>query len=322
MTIQDYQLSVQIDWRNLAKIPKDQQSEGLCIQAVNMDWRALEFVKISNSSLNFRAVGTDGAALQFVPKDKQTEELCLLAIMTGTFEDENPLQYAHIKTFYVCKAAVEKYDDSLRYITAPSPELCMIAVKTFYKAINYIESPSKSLLKAAVSNSYLALGCKALLQNQTEELCLLGLHQSHKAAIYFKSGYSRDFYMKAITFNPASFAYFPKNIVDYEMVLEAVKLDWRTILFAPNNMLTEELCLAAYDQNPATLRFLMNEFYIEKDFAFTDAEFRMERILDAQVLQSIITMNTERELSVQLESHRSNSTSAIITSTNRRNDIL
>ncbi len=87
-----------------------QQTEDICLTAVQEDGRALRYVENKTPEICMTAVKQDGLALEYV--ENQTPEICLAAVS----EDWEALQFVKDQTEEICTAAVRQDPRALQYV--------------------------------------------------------------------------------------------------------------------------------------------------------------------------------------------------------------
>ena len=86
------------------------RDESYCLEAVEADGYALQYVKEQTEAICLKAVEADGYALRYVKE--QTEAICLKAVERNGYA----LQYVKEQTEAICLKAVEADGYALRYV--------------------------------------------------------------------------------------------------------------------------------------------------------------------------------------------------------------
>lgn len=224
------------DYTQLKNIPEVEQTPELVEFALKENWRALEFVKNPTDEQIRFALLIDGSAIRFIKKSRQTEDLCIAAIRTGTRTKFNILKNIKVQT----------------------NAICLEAVKSNPSVYKDCKIQSDEIKRAAITRSYRIL---VDIEDQDEEICLWALSKSFSAPVYFNKVFTEDFYKKCIDLNNECLRSFTKEILSYDLALYAVRNDWRTLNYfsSDSEYLTEELCMAAYQQDIRALQFLWSE---------------------------------------------------------------
>ena len=100
-----------------------------------------------------------------------TEEECLIAI--NDKHNKYSLMLCKIQTPEICKIAVQKSGQQLRFVRNQTPELCLAAVKRDGIALQYVHDKTPEICLAAVENDGMAL---EYVKEQTLEICLAAMN--------------------------------------------------------------------------------------------------------------------------------------------------
>jgi hypothetical protein len=109
------------------------QTDKICIAAVQQIGLALKFVNNKTYKICLLAIKTDGMALKYVPI--KTEDLCLIAIRRHTYAF-----ICGIQTEATCHLAIKKDPFMIKYIRIQTPELCEMALKLNPLVSKYIKN--------------------------------------------------------------------------------------------------------------------------------------------------------------------------------------
>ena len=118
----------------------DNQSEELCMKAVEKNGYVLEYVKNKTYNICIKAIETCPMALKYV--DNQMYGMCLKAVQL----DGLALQYVKCKTHKICETAVEENAMALQYVPEEiqTEVMCLSAVKKQWKALQYVFNKNKT----------------------------------------------------------------------------------------------------------------------------------------------------------------------------------
>lgn len=133
---------------DLQTVPPDKQTYAMCYDSVMTDWRQLRYVSAKNQTeeMCLKAVQQSGCALQYI--EEQTPELCLTAVK----QFGGSLQYVQHKTPEICAVAVKQYENALEYVPEElqTPEMCLEAVKKMFGSLGMQKN---RLLRCALRRS-------------------------------------------------------------------------------------------------------------------------------------------------------------------------
>jgi hypothetical protein len=156
------------------------QTEAICLVAAQQNGLALEYVNDQTEAICLAAVQEDGLALIYV-KD-QTEAICLAAVQ----KDGLALQYVLDQTEAICSEAVKNNGLALKYARDQTEAICWIAVKEDNRALKYVLDQTENICLTAIRENGLAL---KYIKNKTEKICLTAVRQNRLALKYVKSEY-------------------------------------------------------------------------------------------------------------------------------------
>jgi hypothetical protein len=104
------------------------------IELVTCNPYALIIVKNQTDEICIAAVQQNGRTLVYVKN--QTDEICIAAVQQDAFA----LLYVKNQTSEICMAAVQQDGSTLQYVRQQTPEICMAAVQQYGWACTYIKS--------------------------------------------------------------------------------------------------------------------------------------------------------------------------------------
>ena len=124
---------------NILSLVKN-QTESICIAAVNSYGMALEYVINQTPRICKHAVEQDGLALQFVKN--QTYDLCYSAMV----ENPNSIGMVDKQTEELCLLAIGSKPDAMRDVTNQTALLCEKVISTFQYGILLIREPTEDMV--------------------------------------------------------------------------------------------------------------------------------------------------------------------------------
>lgn len=207
----------------------------------------------------------DYRELKNISESEQTDDLVQMAIRMNI----RALKFIKNPTNDQIRFAIERDGAAIQYVKKKrqTEELCLAAIR---KGTNssvdiflHCDIQTPEVCREAINRSFFAL---AHVQEQSEELCLLALKQTGLAAAYFKKTFDVDFYKKCVQINYDCLQFFKnKDIFNYDFALFSVSKNWKSLNYFTddNKYFTEELCLAAYNQDVRSLQFLWPDFAFE-----------------------------------------------------------
>lgn len=342
-----------------------EQSVVHALVAVRQNWKLLEFIHNQCNNVIYEAIKQSPEALSLVRN--QTEEICEYAcrmhrdaLRYVRFQTEslillsvknNGLALAHAKfqTPDICLAAVSNDGMALSWVNKQTPEIVDAALHNCVEVFQFIKQQTNDLCLYAVSRD----GC--LLEhvhNQTKEIVLAAIDQNPQAANFIRIGslatlcealksneflphffdnpefISDDQILQSVKLNGMRLQNFSRRATP-EIELAAVRQNWKAIQYVQNY--SEEVCLAAYDQNILALRILAPQFGFESNLSYSDEVSRMQDFLesrpvdfenDIDILNQLISLHTARQLAVALQDQSIISNKMTSKISRRRIDLL
>ena len=196
-------------WINI--IPKDgcaleyvkNQTDNICISAVQQNGNALQYVKNQTNNICISAVQQNGYAIQFIKNPSET--LCKLAVM------ESGYVLTYIKeqqTEDICKLAIQRYSDALRFVKEQTDDICKLAVKKDGLLLQYVKNQTTEICKLAIQQNSHAL---QYVKEQTLELCILAVQQNSHALQYVKKQFKTESNLLKICKSVDSLSSYPKH---------------------------------------------------------------------------------------------------------------
>lgn len=151
----------------LMQLTEKEQTEEMCMIAVEKDGKLLKEVYDQTTPVKARALFNHPEALQYVrdqtPEDcliavsndgmalryvkHQTERICLTAIR----QNAEAIIYVKNQTWAIKRAAVVKDGMTLRFITFPTEQLIELALRRNPEAIIYVKEPSQEMITAVLN---------------------------------------------------------------------------------------------------------------------------------------------------------------------------
>ena len=108
----------------------------------------------------------DGYFLRCLRKEEQTEEICKIAVQKNC----DAIKYVKEQTEELCKFAVHQSCHLLQFVKNQTEELCKLAVQQDDEAFWYVRNQTEEICKLAVQQNGLSL---KYVRNQTDEICKL-----------------------------------------------------------------------------------------------------------------------------------------------------
>lgn len=252
---------IRLDYTYLSTVTSDLQTEDLIDAAFDNSWRALGQIKKPTDAHFLRAVALDGEAISLIPESRLTEELCVEAINTGTNRDIHVIELIKNQTEAMCLASVLASPGTISCCHVLTEKVCLAALHEDYSVFNKIPK-----------------------EFQTREVSLTALYASPNTARWLRNDFNEDFYVQACEMDGTLLMYFKDEIKSSRVCMAAVKQHWRSLGYVPKHLLTEEICILAYNQNIQALRFL----WADQGF-----ESRPVSLEDHRVIHTFITYHEE-----------------------------
>lgn len=281
--ITDLTAKVKCNYKELMNISAEDQTEEMIDIALRQHWNALHYAKNPTDAQILKSIQMNGAAIKNVPISRQTEDLCLEAIKIGSVIT-HPFLVMAVQTKKICIAALRRASfanalEVFKGIKNKDREICTLAVQKNYKALAHVPD---SILD--------------------EDIYLSAISEYNDAATFCEGVFSKEFFERSLQLNPSTFACFnptkinAENLFTRENCLKAIKDDWSNLQYIPRELLTEEICLAAYEQDILTLRILSKVHFSLPALSAFDRERRMSYSLHIQkkaIEHEQITLNEE-----------------------------
>lgn len=282
-------------WKVLAKIPgvslknvRDVSRE-IILEVLKNAGRELAYVANPTAEMCITAVKQDGRALQYVPADMQTEELCLMAARAPRGEvlqwvtnqteqicdlacqyDIFNIRHTKFLNATICRNAVERYGDLLKYVKEQTEELCLIAVRKDGLALQYVKEQTEAIRLVAVTQneraimfvsnpsrevSEIAVAKIGMLlkyvTDQTEQICLAAVANDGLAIKYVKKQ-TYPVCLAAVRQNGLAIAHVQKRRIDLCCV--AIKKNYLAFYHIPFKNLQLLKCAINHEQLLADLK--------------------------------------------------------------------
>lgn len=129
----------------------DEQTEDICVAAIEFLGCNLAYVKEQTERLCFLAINTHDNTLKYVRN--QTEEMCLEAVGFDPYD----LRYVHNQTIRICLAAVSVDGEAVQFVRNQTDDICLEAVKNDWGALQYVINQTKEICLAAARKNRNAL---------------------------------------------------------------------------------------------------------------------------------------------------------------------
>lgn len=231
---------VQINGRALEWVKK--QSPQICLAAARNDGSALEWVQEQNLEICLAAVVKNGKALQWA-KD-QSPELSLIAVQ----QNAEALRWVKEQTTAVCMEAVRRDGDALRWVKNQTPEICLAAVANKGMAIDQVKEQTTEICTAALLNDGIAI---SRIKEQTPELCRIAVQQNG-FAIKAVRDQTPELCMAAVKREPRAIRGVRDQTTEVCMAAVAQNTEALSGIRAP----APEVCFAAIEKYPQALQWI------------------------------------------------------------------
>ena len=159
----------------------EDQTEESCLDAVERDWRALQFCKVKTEYLCKRAVDKNYKAIAYVPPEFYDVYTIALNLSNG-----DAIKYMTTWNSRYNYLLVKLNWKLIKYIADPDPVTCIRAVSYNWRAIKLLPYQTDEICLAAVSSNWRAL---KYVKKQNELICKLALKQSILASKYCNEGF-------------------------------------------------------------------------------------------------------------------------------------
>lgn len=267
------------------------QTPEICLEAVNRDWRELQYVQNQTPEICLAAIRKHSRAFVYVKNptyemflaatdprpdldtllsmDRQTPEFQLEVVSKMGWV----LQYIKTQTPELCMAAVKNHWYNLKYAKQQTPEMCMIAINQDAEAIRYVEDRTYDLLSAALRKNGYVL---QYIREQTPELCMIAVC-NHPIALEFVENQTPEICMTAVQHFGSSLKYvriktpeliraailqdplatnYSHDTIPEDLELDTVKRNGLALesIHSP----CFEVAFAAVMQNPKAVRYISN----------------------------------------------------------------
>ena len=235
------------------------QTEELCIRAVQQNGDALEYVKIQTNEICEMAVWENGHALEYVIN--QTDEICEMAVRQTGYA----LTYVINQTDKICILAVQQNGLALEYVINQTDEICILAVQQNGYALRFVKNQTDKICELAVQQYGNAL---FYVKKQTPLICELAVRQYGFAFENVEEEFlTKELYVFAVQQNGLALRCVTRRRLLYEnkQLLESNLLDICKIAVQQNGLAlqyvnkqfrTEEICNLAVEQNSLALQYV------------------------------------------------------------------
>jgi hypothetical protein len=142
-----WQLSFRINSELLSKMAPSEQTEEVCIMAVERDADNLKYVVDQTRTVCYEAIRRNPDTLQYVWD--QTDDICLLAVMT----DGLVLRYVQNQTEEICLAAVKQNPEAIIYVKSQTYRIKEAAIKRDGMMLRYITFPTEYFYELALKQN-------------------------------------------------------------------------------------------------------------------------------------------------------------------------
>lgn len=180
------------------------QTETICLTAVHIDGRMLQYVNNQTEVICIAAVSNNTECLQWVQEETPTIALAAVSL------NWESLALVRNQTKQICLAAISQNANALRYVRDQSEDLCLAAIAKDYRAIRHVREASEFITQFAVLQNGAAID---LLSNKTTHLCQLAMTTSGYGLKYFDKP-TRDQCLLAVKLRPSAIHDVPDDIID------------------------------------------------------------------------------------------------------------
>lgn len=141
-----YQIIMSI---NYVELLKNNQSNKLCLEAVNHNGSLLLNIQKPTEEMILIALKQNGLLLKYV--EHQNKEMC----MTAVKENGHALQYVINQIDEICLEAIKKDSQALQYVKDQTNEMCIMAVRQDGMVLQYVVNQTNEIcIKAIEQNRY------------------------------------------------------------------------------------------------------------------------------------------------------------------------
>ncbi|EGT3641042.1 TPA: DUF4116 domain-containing protein [Clostridioides difficile] len=199
---------------------------------------------------DLKIVKEDGYYLRTVKK--QNYEICLQAIDNWgpaiQFIRWKTTNLSKIQRNNLCKKAVLKDGELLKYVKRQTEEICLLAVRENPWALKYVKRQTERICIEAVKQWGTVL---QLVKKQTPKICLEAVKQNSFALYYVKKQFE-GICMIAVKQDGFALEYVKNQT--YKICLEAVKQDGESLKYVKNQ--TKEICIEAVENDARSIQYI------------------------------------------------------------------
>lgn len=214
-----------------------------------------------NVDLCMKVLKIDPKMLYHIPLDIRTDEMIELAVSKEPFV----IKYVENPSYEMCKLAIDKNYKSFEYIVNPDYDVCKYAISinpmvakyinnldielqkniVYKNSINicYINHPSEELFVHALNESdkndaiiIFSHIAKHSVQYLTNEICEIAINKNYKCLNHI-ANLSDEMIIKAVDINPKAILYINKYEPSFELCQYVLDKNNRTINYYINNYL-------------------------------------------------------------------------------------
>lgn len=187
-----------------------------------------------DKEINWRAVLSDGNALEYVLVSLLDKDICLAAFQSNACA----LEYIpeNLKSYELCLAAVQLDGNALEFVPVDlvNEEMCLAAFRSNACALEYVPENLKSY-----------------------EMCLAAVHQCGYALLAVPVNFrNKKMCLAAVKSNGNALNFISESLKDREICLTAVRSKGEALQYVPENLRDEEICIAAAQSNSWSLGHL------------------------------------------------------------------
>ncbi len=230
----------------------DNQSKELCVQALEHDYKALQYIKDPSKYPEILdiAIQINGLSLRYIKNP--TNEQCIQAVT----QNGTALQYIENQTFEQCFVAIKQTPLALKYVIVQTYDLCLHVVKQHGYMLRYvgIDLITPYLCDIAVKQNPNAL--RFVPPNfQTDEMCE-NIVTICPLALQYVAKITMQICVIACEKNGMAIKYCDREYQTVELCLIAVKQNGLALKYIDPLMQIPQICLEAVIQNSLALQYV------------------------------------------------------------------
>lgn len=224
----------EVIFNSFKNIPQENQTEAMCLAAINNNSDAFQYVAERNKSneVCLAAVKMNGNLLKDVPDKNKNREMCLIAIDTIL---------SNRKIYF---ALSENVESGIKYVPIEffTEEICLKIVNKDGLLLNDIP-----------------------IELRSREVCTAALKKNILSIEYIPvEVFNAELALSLVQENGSLLKYIPEEMRSEKICISALRSNASAIIFVPKSILTEEICLLVVEKNGNLLRNIPDEMHSEK----------------------------------------------------------